>query len=207
MKDLLFAADLLIVFRQDEHYSVQKNLANALRKFHLPCNESTEQMVRTLTLHILEQCGESEPFLTGTFISSEALTGLFKKQGLRAPAATTMVARKEPTVQEQFEKHFDSICRNCGTVTDPLGMTYRTPIGRLIFRTYLETLQSQGVKTTAWYILRNLKDFDEEKIVTAVEEDYVTWKTEDDKEKLTSVHTIGKFVLILDREAAKILGR
>ena len=215
MKDLFFASDLLTVFRQDKHYSEQKNLAKALRKFQLSYNERTdsfEQMVRKLALHILEQPGETEPFLTETFIYPEAWIQLLKEHKLPIPA----VLRPEPATKntgkgaidsEQFEKYFDLVCRNCGTVTDPLGNTYRTPIGRLVFRTYLETLRTQGIKTTAWYIHEHLKDYDTDHVVTAVEEDYVTWKTEEGKEKLTSLHTIAKFVLKLDSEVENMLGR
>ncbi len=215
MKDLFFVSDLLSLFRQDKYYSVVKNVSNALRKFSLPYNEQTEnieQMIRKLAVHLIGQRGETEPFLTERFIDAKALIKLLKEHSLPVPTKLQPESTKQNLCadkidQIQFEKYFDLVCRNCGTVTDPLGTSYRTPIGRLVFRTYLETLQKQGVKTTAWYILEHLKDFDTEKIVTSVKEDYVTWRTEDAKEKLTSLHTISKFVLRLDREIANILGR
>lgn len=215
MKDLLFATDLLAALRHDKYYAVQKNLSNALRKFGLSYDERTdniEPLLRRLAIHIMEQRGEAEPFLTETFIYPETVIKLLKEHGLPAPAAlqpatATKNRNGESLDEAQFEQYFALVCRNCGTVTDPLGTAYRTPIGRLIFRTCLETRRNLGINSTAWYVLEHLKDFDAEKIVTAVKEDYVTWKTEDGREKLTSLHTIAKFVLKLDREIENILGR
>jgi hypothetical protein len=47
--------------------------------------------------------------------------------------------------------------------------------------------------------------FDTDKIVTAVNEDSVTWLTDESKEKLTSVETIAKFVLNFNRELETLL--
>ena len=66
MKDLFFATDLLTVLRNDKYYGVQKNISVALRKFGVPSVERTaniEQMLHALVVHIMEQRGESEPFL------------------------------------------------------------------------------------------------------------------------------------------------
>ena len=121
------------------------------------------------------------------------------------PAPSTKSDRREGTDPARLEEYFDIVCRNCGTVTDPLATSYRTPIGRLIFKTYLETRLTLGINTTAKYVLEHLKDYDTEKVVTAVEEDYVTWKTDDAKEKLTSVETIAKLVLNFNRELINLL--
>ncbi len=213
MKDLFFAADLLTLFRHDRHYGVQKNISVALRKFGLPSVERTdnsEQMVHTLVVHIMDQRGESESFLAGTFIYPEAIIKLLKEHGLPAPAALLPESTKENDSQEsiahaQFEQYFDIVCRNCGTVTDPLATYYRSPLGRLIFRTFLETRRSLGINSTGRYVLEHLKDFDTEKVVTSVNEDSVTWLTDDRKEKLTSVQTIAKFVLNFNRELETLL--
>jgi len=213
MKDLFFATDLLALFRHDKYYGVPKNISVTLRKLGLSSFERTndiDQMFHALVVHIMDQRGESEPFLAGTFIYPEAVIKLFKEYGLPAPAAllpasTTKNNRKESIDHAQFERYFDIICRNCGTVTDPLATTYRTPIGRLVFRTFLETRRILGINTTAKYALEHLKDFDTEKIVTSVNEDSVTWITDESKEKMTSVQTIAKFILIFNREIGTLL--
>jgi len=213
MKDLFFAADLLTVFRHDTYYGDYKNISVALRKVGLAAvkrTDSIEQMVHALVVHIMDQHGESEPFLAGTFIYPEAVVQLLKEHGLPAPAAlqpasTGKSNSKESIDQAQLEQYFDIVCRNCGTVTDPLATAYRTPIGRLIFKTYLETRLTLGINTTAKYVLEHLKDFDTEKIVTAINDDYVTWTTEDSKEKITSIETIAKRILNFNRELKNLL--
>lgn len=213
MKDFFFATDLLSVFRHDKHYGIPKNISVALRKFDLTSSERSdnlEQMLHTLTVHIMDQRGESEPFLTGIFIYPEAVVGLLKEHGLPIPvalqpASTAKNDSKESIDHARLEQFFDIVCRNCGTVTDPLATSYRTPIGRLIFRTFLETRLALGINTTAKYVLEHLTDFDTEKIVTSINEDYVTWLTDDSKEKLTSVETIAKFVLIFNHELKTLL--
>lgn len=213
MKDFLFAADLLTLFRHDKHYGVAKHTSVALRKLGLHSAEradNIEQMLHALVVHIMDQRGEAEPFLAGTFIYPEAVLQLFKEHGLPAPAAlqpasTATNASKASIDPAQVEQYFDMVCRNCGTVTDPLAASYRTPIGRLIFRTFLETRLSLGINSTARYVLEHLTKFDAEKVVTAVNEDSVTWLTDDAKEKLTSVQTIAKFVLIFNRELETVL--
>ncbi|MBW2519448.1 MAG: hypothetical protein JRD88_03745 [Deltaproteobacteria bacterium] len=213
MKNLLFATDLLSAFRHDKHYCDQKNASTTLRKLNIPYDEraeSLEQKFKRLVLYIMDHRGETEAFLTGTFIYPDAAVAFFKEHKLPVPAALQPVSKvikksNESIDDAQFDEYFDIICRNLGTVTDPLGTSYHTPIGRLIFRVYLETKRTQGIKTTAFYVLDHLKDFDEEKIVTSVKEDYVIWKTESSKEKLTSLHTIAKFILKLDREIDNIL--
>ena len=213
MKDLFFAADLLTVFRHDNYYSDYKNISVALRKVGLASVERTdniEQMFHALVVHIMDQRGESEPFLAGTFIYPEAVIQLLKEHGLPAPAtlqpaSATKNNCKESIDQAQFEQYFDIVCRNCGTVTDPLATSYRTPIGRLIFRTFLETRLTLGVNATGRYVLEHLTGFDTDKIVTSVNEDSVTWLTDESKEKLTSVETIAKFILNFNRELETLL--
>ena len=213
MKDLFFATDLLTLFRHDKFYGVPKNLSVALRKLGLPSTESIEnieKMFHSMVVHIMDQSGETEPFLSETFIYPEAAVKLLKEKGLPIPAAlqpasTIKNDRKESIDDAQFEQYFDIVCRNCGTVTDPLATAYRTPIGRLIFRTYLETRLTLGINTTAKYVLEHLKDFDTGKIVTAINDDYVTWTTEDSKEKITSIETIAKRILNFNRELKTLL--
>lgn len=213
MKDLFFSTDLLTVFRHDKYYSVQKNISVALRKLGLPSaeqNDSIEQMFHTLVFHIMDQRGESEPFLAGTYIYPEVVIKLLKEHGLPAPAtlqpaSTTNNNSNESIDPAQFEQYLDIICRNCGTVTDPLGTSYRTPIARLIFRTFLETRRNLGINTTAKYTLEHLEDFDTDKIVTSINEDSVTWLADESKEKITSVETIAKFILIFNRDLKTLL--
>ena len=213
MKDLFFAADLLTVFRYDTYYGGYKNISVALRKVGLAAvkrTDSIEQMVHALVVHIMDQRGETEPFLAGTFIYPEAVVQLLKENGLPAPAtlqpaSTGKSNSKEPIDQAQLEQYFDIVCRNCGTVTDPLATSYRTPIGRLIFRTFLETRQNLGINATGRYVLEHLTLFDTDKIVTTVNEDSVTWLSDESKEKLTSVETIAKFVLNFNRELETLL--
>jgi hypothetical protein len=213
MKDFYFAADLLTVFRDDKYYGIPKNISVVLRKFGLPSierNDNIEQMFHTLIVHIMDHRGQSEPFLSGTFIYPDDVIKLLKEHELPTPAAlqpahTIKNDSKESIHHAQFEQLFETVCRNCGTVTDPLATTYRTPIGRLIFRTFLETRLTLGINTTAKYVLEHLKDFDTEKIVTSIHEDFVTWLTDDSKEKLTSVETIAKFILIFNRELKTLL--
>ncbi len=213
MKDFLFATDLLTVFRHDKHYGVQNNMSAALRKFGLASVERTdnsEQMIHALVVHIMDQRGESESFLAGKFICPKAVIQLLKEHGLPAPATlqpadTTNNNSKGSIDPAQFEQYFDIVCRNCGTVTDPLATAYRTPLGRLIFRTFLETRRNLGINTTAKYVLEHLKNFDTEKIVTSINEDSVTWLTGESKEKLTSIQTIAKFILNFNREIETLL--
>lgn len=213
MKDLFFTTDLLTLFRHDKHYSNLKSISLALRKLGLPYDERSdniEQMFHALVVHIMNQRGESEPFLAGTFIYPEAVITLLKEHGLPAPAAlqpesTTKSNSTESIDLGQFEQYFDTICRNCGTVTDPLANSYRSPIGRLIFRTFLETRLTLGINATGRYVLEHLKNFDTEKIVTAVNEDSVTWRTEDSKEKMISIQTIAKYVLNFNRKIESLL--
>lgn len=213
MKDLFFVADLLSVFRHDKYYSRHKNISTALRKVGVSSAEladNVEAMFRAMVVHIMDQRGESEPFLTGTFIYPEAVIQLLKEYDLPVPAAmqtenTTPGESKKSITHNKFEQYFDIVCRNCGTVTDPLAQSYRTPIGRLIFRTFLETRRNLGINATGRYILEHLKEFDTEKIVTSINEDSVTWKAEKSKEKLTSIETIAKFVLNINREVENLL--
>ncbi len=213
MKDHYFLIDLLNVFQHDPYYGVPKNLSAALHKFGLASVERADnlgQMYHALVVHIMDQRGESEPFLTEAFIYPEALIKLLKERGLPTPAALQPAAPvktggKASIDQAEFEQYFDIVCRNCGTVTDPLASAYRTRIGRLIFKTFLETRLTLGINTTARYVLEHLKNFDAEKIVTAINEDSVTWLTEDAREKITSVQTIKKFVLNFNRELKNLL--
>ncbi len=213
MKDIFFATDLLTAFRYDKYYGLPKNISVALRKFDLPPierNDNVERMLHALVVHIMDRRGASEPFLTGTFIYPEAVVTLLKEHGLPVPgalqpASATEAGSKELINHAQLEQYFDIVCRNCGTVTDPLATSYRTPIGRLIFRTFLETRLALGINTTAKYVLEHLKDFDTERVVTAVHEDYVTWRSDESKEKLTSVETIAKFILVFNRELKTLL--
>lgn len=213
MKDLYFAADLLTVFRHDKYYSVQKNMSVALRKFGLSSVERTdnsEQMLHALVVQIMDQRGETEAFLSGTFIYPESVVQLLKDNGLPAPSAllpagTTKGHSKEPLDEARLEQHFNTVCSKFGTVTDPLATAYRTPIGRLIFRTFLETRREIGINATARYVLEHLENFDNNKIVVSVSEDSVIWRTDDSKEKLTSVQTIAKFVLCFNREIETVL--
>lgn len=213
MKDLFFTTDLLALFQHDKYYGDAKNLVVALRKFGLSSlgqSNNIEQMYRALAVQIMDQAGESEPFLSGTFVYPEAIVKLLKGQGLPAPAAlqpesVKQNAGKETIDDAQFEQVFDTVCRNCGTVTDPLANSYRTPMGRLIFRTFLQTRQTLGINATGRYVLEHMKDFDTEKIVTTVNEDSVIWLTEESKEKITSVQTISKFVLNFNRELENLL--
>lgn len=142
--------------------------------------------------------------------NSEAVIKLLKEHGLPAPAALQPASTKTnsseaPNHQARFEEYFDIVCRNCGTVTDPHATTYRSPIGRLIFRTFLETRLNLGINATGRYVLEHLKDFDTEKIVTSVNEDSVTWLTAESRERLTSVQTIAKFILIFNHELEALL--
>jgi hypothetical protein len=213
MKDLFFAADLLTVFRHDTYYGDYKNISVALRKVGLAAVERTdsiEQMFHALVIHIMDQRGESEPFLAGTFIYPEAVIQLLNEHGLPAPAtlqpaSTTKNSSKESIDHAQFEQYFDIACRNCGTVTDPLATSYRTPLGRLIFRTFLETRLTLGINATGRYVLEHLTGFDTDKVVTSVNEDSVTWRDGESKEKITSVETIAKFVLNFNREIETLL--
>ena len=213
MKDLFFTTDLVTLLRHDKFYGTPKNLSAALRKFGLEAVErsgDTDKMLYGLAVHIMDQEGETEPFLSETFIYPEAMIQLLKKHRLPIPAALqpasgSQTERRESSDDARFEEYFDIVCRNCGTVTDPLATSYRTPIGRLIFKTYLETRLALGINTTARYVLEHLKDYDTDKVVTAVKEDHVTWKTDDAKEKLTSVETIAKLVLNFNRELKNLL--
>ena len=79
MKDLFFATDLLTLFRHDKFYGVPKNLSVALRKLGLPSNESIaniEKMFHSMVVHIMDQKGESEPFLSEAFIYPEHSSGV-----------------------------------------------------------------------------------------------------------------------------------
>jgi|GEM_PF-3458500 len=213
MKDLFFTTDLLNVFRHDKYYNSPKNVSVALRKFGLASidrNDNIEQMLHALTVHIMDHGGESEPFLSGTFIYPEGVIKLLKDQGLPIPTtlqpeSSTSNDSKGTNDPARFEQYFDIVCRNCGTVTDPLATSYRTPIGRLIFKTFLETRLTLGINTTAKYVLEHLTDFDTEKIVTSINEDYVTWMTEDSKEKITSIETIAKRIINFNRELKTLL--
>ena len=213
MKDLFFAADLLTMFRHDTYYGDYKNISVALRKVGLTTVKRTdniEQFFHALVVHIMDQRGESEPFLAGTFIYPEAVIQLLKEHGLPAPATLQPASTKKNNSKEsidnaQFEQYLDIVCRNCGTVTDPLATSYRTPLGRLIFRTFLETRLTLGINATGRYVLEHLTGFDTDKIVTAVNEDSVTWLTDESKEKLTSVETIAKFILNFNRELETLL--
>jgi hypothetical protein len=213
MKDLFFAADLLTIFRHDKHYGVLKSLSVALRKLGLTTVERSsniEQMLHAMVVHIMDERGESEPFLAGAFIHPEVVIQMLKEKGLPVPEALRPVSNAKGNSGEsiddaQFEQYFDIVCRNCGTVTDPLSSAYRTPIGRLIFRTFLETRLTLGINATGRYVLEHLENFDVDKIVTSVNEDSVTWLTEDKKEKITSPQTIAKFVLNFNREIDALL--
>jgi hypothetical protein len=213
MKDLFFVTDLLTVFRNDNYYGVPKTLSVTLRKFGLTSVEradNIEQMFHALVVHIMDQRGESEPFLAGTFIYPEAVIKLLKEHGLPVPdtlqpESTTKKSSKGSIDRAQFEQYFDIVCRNCGTVTDPLAAAYRTPIGRLIFRTFLETRLTLGINATGRYVLEHLTEFDTEKVVTSVNEDSVTWLADESREKITSVQTIAKFVLNFNREIENLL--
>lgn len=213
MKDIFFAADLLAAFRHDTYYGAYKGLTVVLRKFGLASverSDNIEKMLHAVVVHIMDQRGETEPFMVGTFISPEAVVKFLKEQGLPAPgtllpASETKSSSKESIDEAQFEQYFDVVCRNCGTVTDPLANAYRTPIGRLIFRTFLETRFTLGINATGRYVLEHLENFDADKVVTSVNEDSVTWLTEDKKEKMTSVQTIAKYVLNFNRELETLL--
>jgi hypothetical protein len=213
MKDFFFATDLMTVFHHDRYYGLPKNLSVALRKFDLPSIEqrdNIDRMIHTLVVHIMDLRGESEPFLTGAYIYPEALVKLLNEHGLPAPETLQSAKIKtkdstESTGHAQFEQYFEIVCRNRGTVTDPLATTFRSPIGRLIFRTFLATRLNLGINTTAKYVLDHLKDFDAEQIVTSVNADFVTWRTDDTKEKLTSIETIAKFILIFNHDLKTLL--
>lgn len=208
MKDFYFASDLLTVFQQDNYFSTPENLSIALHKLNLKPTEKNigiEPMFHSLVIHIMNQCGKSEPFLTGVFVSPDAVANLLREHKLPVPAALqqTSLTKNERTKtldHDQLEQYFDIFCRNCGTVTDPMAKSYRSPIGRLIFKTLMETRLALGINTTAKYVLEHLTDFDTDKIVTSITEDSVTWLTDDSKEQSTSMKTIEKFVVNFNRE-------
>ena len=213
MKDFFFAADLLTVFRQDNYFSTPNNLSIALHNLNLKPvekNYNIEQMIHSLVVHIMDQCGQSEPFLTGVFVSPDAVANLLKEHNLPVPAAlqqtSLTISEKTKTLDHlQLEQYFDTFCRNCGTVTDPHAKSYRSPIGRLIFKTFMETRLALGINTTAKYVLEHLTDFDTDNIVTSITEDSVIWLSEDSKEKSTSIKTIEKFVVNFNRELKALL--
>ena len=213
MKDLFFTTDLVPLFRHDKFYGTPKNLPVALRKLGLSQvdrGDDTERMLHALAVQIMDRGGESEPFLSETFIYPEALVALLKRCDLPVPAALQPAKSSKndaqgPLDEARFEQYLDTVCRNCGTVTDPLAAAYRTPLARLVFRTYLETRLTLGINTTAHYVLEHLADFDTGKVITAILEDGVTWRTTDGREKLTSVETIGKMVLNFNRELKTLL--
>lgn len=212
MKDLFFAADLLAVLRHDKYYGIARNVSHALGKFGLASlvrSDDSEQTRHALVVHIMDQRGESEPFLAGSFITPKAIIKLLQEHNLPAPGALqppgTKDSRGETLDQAQIDRYFDIVCRNCGTVTDPLANAYRTPIGRLVFKTFLAIRHSLGITTTAQYVLGHLKDYDSEKIVTAINADSVTWRADASKEKLTSVETIARFILNFNRELEPLL--
>jgi hypothetical protein len=206
MNDLLFTKDLLAILQKDNYYGNPKNILVALKKLKLtsirPSND-IEQMLRGIVVHMIDQRGESEPFLTETFIYPEAVVKMLKEHGLPVPTtlqpAGTSVGDTSLD-QSQVEQYFDIVCRNCGTVNDPLGNKYKTPIGRLIFTTYLETRKSLGIKTTAKYVFEHLGEYDSDKVITSVLDDAVTWRTDDGNEKITSKDTIAKFIVKFERE-------
>lgn len=213
MKDLFFTTDLLALFRNDKYYGEPKNLVVALRKCGLSSvghGNNIDQMYHELAVQIMDQGGESEPFLSGTFIYPEAIVKLLKGKGLPAPVALQPASAaqgngKASIDESQLEQYFDTVCRNCGTVTDPLANSYRTPIGRLVFRTFMETRQTLGINATGRYVLEHLKNHDTENVVTSINEDSVIWRTEDSKEKITSVQTISTFILNFNREIENLM--
>ena len=82
MKDLFFTTDLLALFRNDKYYGEPKNLVVALRKCGLSSvghGNNIDQMYHELAVQIMDQGGESEPFLSGTFIYPEAIVKLLKE--------------------------------------------------------------------------------------------------------------------------------
>ena len=185
-----------------------------MRKFGTHINEradSIEQMRRSLVVHIIDNAGESEPFLEETFIEPEAVIAYLKKHGLPAPAALQQQGaspeNKDLTDPAEFEQLLDTICRNCGTVTDPLGDAYKTPIGRLIFKTFLTTRQEIGIRTTGKFVFEHISEYDTEKIIDSIEEDYLVWIVDSEHKKMISKDTIGKYVMKFDRELENILGR
>ena len=157
MKDLFFTTDLVPLFRDDKHYGNFKSLSAAMRKLGVAFNERVddiEQMLHSLAVHLMDQGGESEPFLTGTFIYPETIIKLLKEKGLPTPvalqpASPTKNDSKQALDQGLLEQYFDTVCRNCGTVTDPDASSYRTPLVRLTFKTYLETRLTLVINTTA----------------------------------------------------------
>ena len=206
MNDLLFTKDLLAILQKDDYYGNPKNILVALKKLNLtsirPSND-IEQMLRGIVVHMIDQRGESEPFLTETFIYPEAVVKMLKEHGLPAPASL-LPASGSNTGKDfdpnQIEQYFDIVCRNCGTVNDPLGKTYQTPIGRLIFKAFLETRLTLGINTTGKYVLEHIKEFDTANIVTSVNEDSLIWRVDESKEKIMSVQTIEKYILKFNRE-------
>lgn len=212
MKDLFFTDDLLSLFQQDKHYGNPKNMMAALRKFGLSAverSDNVEHMYRSLVVHAMDLRGESEPFLEGTFIYPEAVVKLLKEHSLPAPAAMQPASAKSDSKtgldQGEYEQYFDIVCRNCGTVTDPLASSYRTPIGRLIFKTFLGTRFSLGINATGRYVLEHMTEYDSDHIVSTINEDSVIWKVDESKEKIMSVETISKFVLNFNRELQNLL--
>lgn len=210
-----FTKDLLVIFQHDKFYGVPKNLSVALRKFGLESVDRTndiEKMRHGLVVHIMDQRGETEAFLEEVFIYPEMVIKFLKEHGLPAPAALRPHdAAKDKGIDftdpAQYEQLFDKICRNCGTVTDPLGNAYRTPMGRLIFKTYLRARQELGLRTTGKYVFEHIQDLDKDKIIHAIEEDAVLWKLDEERKKIISVDTIGKYVMKFERELENLLGR
>lgn len=207
MKDLYLLKDLINLFQQDKHFGVHKNLVTALKKFGVSGYERSneiDQMYNALAVQVISQYGESEPFLAEAFIYPEGIVQALKQQRLPTPLALQAVTteNKEALLSdpEQVEHFFEIICRNCGTVNDPLGKNFQTPIGRLIFKTYIETRKALGISTTAKYVFEHLGEYDREKVITSVLDDAVTWRTEDGKEKITSVDTIGRYIIKFERE-------
>ena len=90
MKDLFFTSDLLTLLRHDKFYGVPKNLSVALRKLGLPSNESIEnieKMFHSMVVHVMDQRGESEPFLSEAFIYPDAAVQLLREKVLPIPTA------------------------------------------------------------------------------------------------------------------------
>lgn len=212
MKEILFPADLCKLFRHDAYYTVPGNLLNAMERLggkFANTADNDESRLRALAIHILELGGESEPFLAEKFIHPDDLAQLLDKNKLPRPASLQQAASVRADSNEsidpaRFEQLFDIVCRNCGTVSDPLASSYRTPIGRLVFRTFLGIRQTLGITTTAQYVLGHLKDFDTEQIVISIDQDAVTWGTGDTTHR-TTLDKIAGFIVCFNRELDSLL--
>ena len=195
MKDFIFQTDLLLMLRLDTFYGHHDNLMSAIKRLAPSEFESLcdyEKTLHTFVKFILDQFGDSEPFLSEKYIDPNALYICLTDHNLPIPCGLKSLHKEDQATktsldQSQIDYYFELACQYIGTLRDPRSSTYRNPLGRLVFKALISIREELGIYPTEKYLVEKLPEHDKEGIIQSIDpETGVVWGHGDKTYKATT---------------------